>query len=41
MESCDGTMVVADDACPAEYIKCTGSQTGSDAKGNYTITCSE
>jgi hypothetical protein len=38
--SCDGTTVIADGACPVGYIPCIGSGAGSDAKGTYTISCS-
>jgi hypothetical protein len=38
---CDGTVVIANGACPAGYAKCVGTGAGDDAKGRFTITCSE
>jgi hypothetical protein len=38
---CDGTTMIADNACPGGYIPCIGSAPSSDTAGNYTINCSE
>jgi hypothetical protein len=37
--SCDDAAVIADDGCSAGYALCTGTKTGGDAAGQYTITC--
>jgi hypothetical protein len=39
--NCDETTLVAENTCPAGYVKCVGSKKGSDAAGQFTITCSE
>jgi hypothetical protein len=39
--NCDGTTIIADNACPAGYVQCIGYKSSSDTAGNYTITCSE
>jgi hypothetical protein len=41
IESCDNTKIIAEGSCPAGYARCVGSGSGSNAAGDYSITCSE
>jgi hypothetical protein len=41
LESCDDTTVIEDSVCPSGQVQCIGTGAGSDAAGQYTITCSE
>jgi hypothetical protein len=40
IEPCGDVSIPADDICPPGYTQCTGTTTGDDTVGQYTMTCS-